>query len=97
MRRRMLIKVSARTDLLDPTMVEERDTVGKPQSLFLVVGHIEDGDAGFIVDALDLELDLFPELLVEGRQGFVHQKEGRIIGQCSRQRDTLLLPARELR
>ena len=78
-------------------MAEDGDAVGKPQRLFLIVGDVEDGDAGLLMDAPDLVLDFLAQLLVERRQRLVHQQDRRIIGKRPGQRDALLLAAGQLR
>ena len=94
--RRVVVEVAPAAHLLDPAMVENGDAVGKAQRLFLVVGDIKDGHAGLAVNAADLDLDLFAQLLVQGRQGLVHQKDRRVVGQRAGQRDALLLAARQV-
>ena len=48
------------------------------------------------MNAADLDLDFFPQLLVERAQRLVHHEDPRLINQGARQRDALLLPARQL-
>ena len=81
------------TDLVDAALAEDRDPVRQAQRLFLIVGHIEDRDPGFLMDAADFKLDLLAQLLVQGRQGFIHQQHRRIVNQGAGKRDALLLPA----
>src|SRR3546814_15084613 len=53
---------------------------------------IDDGRAGFAVDALDLELHLVAQLLIQRPQRFVHTTEGWVVNNAARQCDALLLP-----
>jgi hypothetical protein len=46
------------------------------------------------MNALDLELHLVAQLLVERAQGFVHQDDRGAIDNATRQRNALLLAAR---
>src|SRR5438093_7943229 len=48
------------------------------------------------LDVLDLDLQLFAELLVERAEWLVHQHENGVEDECPRERDTLLLSARQL-
>src|SRR6266851_1860525 len=48
------------------------------------------------LDVLDLDLQLFAELLVERAQRFVHQHKNRVEDERAGERDTLLLPTRQL-
>ena len=60
------------------------------------MGDIDDRDPEMFLDVLDLDLQLFAELLVERAQRLVHQHENRVEDERPRERDTLLLPARQL-
>lgn len=64
------------------------------QRFFLIVGYVEDGDAGLAMDAANLGLYLLAQLLVERRKRLVHQQDRRVIGQRPGQGDALLLAAR---
>ena len=45
---RALINVLRRTDMLDHAATHDRDAVGDSHSLFLIVGHIDSGDAALV-------------------------------------------------
>ena len=82
--------------LLDDAVIEDRDAVRHGQRFRLIMGHIEHGDAEALVDALDLELHLFAQILVQRPQRFIHQHQLRLEDQRTCQGDPLLLPAGEL-
>ena len=55
---------------------------------------VDHRDAELVVDALDLELELVSQLLVEGSRG--SSIEEQLEDEGAREGDALLLPAREL-
>ena len=93
---RFVVELAAGADLLDAPAVEHGDAVGQHQRLLLVVRDIDEGGAELAVDALDLELQPFAQLLVERAERLVHQQQRRVEDDGARQRDALLLAAREL-
>ena len=58
--------------------------------------HIDDGHAQIFVDMLDFILHMLAKLLVERAERLVHQNQLRLEHQRARQRDALLLAARQL-
>jgi hypothetical protein len=94
--RRALVKLGGRAELCDPSRRHHGDAVGHGQRLFLVVGDIDHGRAELGLQALDLDLHVLAQLLVERAERLVHQKCTRIEHQCPGQRDALLLTAGEL-
>ncbi|MCY1531503.1 hypothetical protein D9M68_667310 [compost metagenome] len=85
-----------RRALLDDALVEYRDAVAHGQRLGLVVGDVDHREAELVVQALDLELHLFAQLLVQGAERFVHQHDVRREDQCAGQCHPLPLAAGEL-
>ncbi len=83
-------------ELLDPTAVHDRDPVRHRQRLLLVVGDVDEGRAGGLLDPLQLELHLAPQLQVERAERLVEQQRGRAVHQRPRERDPLALAAGEL-
>ena len=83
-------------ELLDQAVAHHRDAVRHDQRLFLIVRHVDDGQAEFLLDGLDLDLELVAELLVQRAQRLVHEDDRRAVDQCPAQRDTLLLAAGQL-
>src|SRR5262245_13651158 len=61
-----------RGELLDDAVAEYRNPVRHGQRLCLVVSDVDEGDPHPIVDALDLVLHLFAQLLVESAERLVH-------------------------
>src|SRR4030095_9677665 len=51
-------------DLLDPALVHDRDRVSHRHGLFLIVGHVHEGEAHLGLDALELDLHLAAQLEV---------------------------------
>ena len=76
--------------------VHHGDPVAHRERLFLVVGHVHEGDADLGLDALELDLELTPELEVEGAERFVEEQHVGPVHERTRERDTLLLAARHL-
>ena len=82
--------------LLDPPLVHDGDAVGGDHRLRLVVGDVDRRDVELVVEAPDLVAHLLAEVRVEIREGLVQQEHGRLHDDRARERDALLLPAREL-
>jgi hypothetical protein len=77
--------------------VHHHDPVGHRQSLFLVMRDDERRDAiALKLDALDLDLHVEAEVLVERRERFVEEQDRRAHGERPGQRNPLLLAARHL-
>ena len=83
-------------DLLQDAVAHDRDAVAHRHRLDLVVGHVDGGRADLALEALDLTTRLRPQLRVEVRQRFVHEKDLRIANERASERDALALPAGEL-
>ena len=58
--------------------------------------HVDERDADLLLEGLQLDLEPLAELGVQGAERLVEQQHGRVQDQRARQRDALLLPAREL-
>ena len=93
---RVIVNIARRPDLQDPAAAHHRDAVRHGQRLFLVVRHEHEGDAGLVLQPLELDLHLLAQLEVERRQRLVQQQHLRPRRQRPRQRHPLLLAAREL-
>jgi hypothetical protein len=76
--------------------VEDGDPVAHGQSLVLVVGHEQEGDADVTLDALELDLHLLAQLEVEGAQGLVEQQHPGAVDEGAGQRHPLPLAAGQL-
>ena len=95
--RRLHVELARRGELFDAPMVEHRDTVRHRQRLALVVRHVDEGDAEFLLQALELDLHFLAQLEVERAQRLIEQQHLRMIDERARQRHALSLPAGELR
>jgi hypothetical protein len=60
------------------------------------VGDVDEGDADVVLDRLQLELHLLAQLQVERAQRLVEEEHPRLVHERPRERDALLLAAREL-
>ena len=49
---RLIINILRRSDLLNGALIHDHDGVGHGQSLLLIVGHIDEGDAHLLLDPL---------------------------------------------
>ncbi len=99
LRRRVLVDLGRRADLLDPSLVEDRETVAHRQRLFLVVRDVHERDpdlADLPLDSLELDLHLLPELQVERPERLVEEEHARRIHERACERDPLALPSGEL-
>ncbi len=60
----LVVDVRRHTYLLDATFAHHDDSVAQGQCFFLVVGHVHEGDAQFLVHFLQLHLHVFAHLEV---------------------------------
>src|SRR4030095_10843008 len=74
----------------------EADARGERHRLLLVVRHDDEGDAEALLYVDELELRALAQLLVERAERLLEQQELRPLRKAARQRDALLLSAREL-
>ena len=94
---RLQIQLARRGQLLDAPLVEHRDAIRHGQGLALVVGHVDEGDAELLLQALELDLHFLAQLQVERAQRLIEQQHLGMIDERARQRHALALPAGELR
>ena len=59
---RLVVNLLRRAHLLDIALVHDDDGVGHGESLFLVVGHVDKGDAELLFKAYQLVLHVLAEL-----------------------------------
>ena len=95
-RRRALVQLLRRAELLDAAAVHDRDRVRHRHRLLLVVRDVDERDPDLVLDPLQLELELLAELQVERAERLVEQENPRLVHERARERDALLLPAGEL-
>jgi hypothetical protein len=93
---RPLVELDRGPELLDPAPVHHRDRVGHRHRLLLVVRHVHEGQAEIVLQRLQLELQLLPQLEVERAERLVEEQHARRVDQRTGERDALLLAAREL-
>ena len=96
-RRRLLVDLLRRAELLDPALVEDGDPVAQGERLFLVVRDEDEGDADLALQLLELDLHLLSQLEVEGAEGLVEQQGLRLDDGRAGEGDALALAAGELR
>jgi hypothetical protein len=90
---RPVVDVERGSDLFDLAVAEHGDAIGHRHGLGLVVRDVDHRDADLAMDALDLDLHLLAQVLVERAQRLVEQKHIRIEHEAARERDPLLLAA----
>ena len=96
LRRRRVVDLLRRRQLLDPAAVHHRDAVGHRERLLLVVGHVDERDPDRLLDPLQLDLEGLAHLQVERSERLVEQEHLRAHHERAGERDALLLAAREL-
>ena len=91
-----LVELGRRAELLDVTAVHDHDPVGHGHGLFLVVRDVDERDPDLVLDPLQLELHLLPQLEVERAERLVEEEHARPVHERAGECDPLLLTAREL-
>ena len=91
-----LVELLGRSELLDLAGVHDRDPVAHRERLLLVVGHVHERDPDLGLDALELDLELAPQLEVERAERLVEEQHVGPVDQGPGERDPLLLAARQL-
>ena len=90
---RLVVDIGRAADLLDNAVVHDNHAVAHGERLFLVVGDVDKGDAGALLNALQLDLHVLAQLEVERAERLVEQQHTRLAHQRTRDGDTLLLTA----
>ncbi len=80
-----------------PVPAHDADPIRDGQRHLLIVGDVQDRDAGPPLEVLDLEPHLLAEIRVQVGERLVQQHDLGARDERARQRDALLLPAGELR
>ena len=93
----MVEDVAGRALLLDLALVHHHDVVGERHRLFLAVGDLDEADAEFALQPLQLAAHLHPQERIERGERLVEQQDLRLGDQGAGERDALLLAAGELR
>ena len=90
------VEAQRRIDLGDLALLEQGDLGGHGQGFHLVVGHVDDGGAGLLVEALELRPHVDAQPGVQVGQGFVQQQELGAGGDGPGDGHPLLLASGEL-
>ena len=92
----VLVDLPRRADLQDAPRGHDRDAIRHRQRLLLVVGDEDEGDAGLVLHALELDLHLLAQLVVERGKRLVEEKHLGAGRQRAGKGDALRLAARDL-
>ncbi|OQA43860.1 MAG: hypothetical protein BWY50_00717 [Spirochaetes bacterium ADurb.Bin315] len=95
-RLRIAVDLERRPDLFDPTLVHDHDSIRHRQSLRLIVGDIEAGDAEILLNLANLGPHVDSQLRIKVGKGFIHQQEAWLHNDHPSQRDALLLSPAQL-
>ena len=91
-----LIQRARLADFLEPPAVHDADAVRHAERFVLVVRHEHRRDADGALNLADRAPQLLADLRVERAERLVEQQHARLVRQRARERDALLLAAREL-
>ena len=91
-----VVDLARRARLLDPAGVHDEDAIRHRLRLFLVVGHHDRGHVQTTLDVADLAPQPGPDLCIQRRQRLVEEQQPGRGSERARERDSLLLPTREL-
>ena len=92
-RRRPVVDLARRAELLDHALVHDGDRVGHGHGFELVVRHVDGGGAETVVQRAQLAAHQFAELRIEGAQRLVHQEAHRLAHDGAAERDALPIAA----
>ena len=92
-----LVQALRVAELFVAAAVHDGDPIGHRHRLFLVVGHVDEGDPDLLLDPLELDLHLLAQLQIERPERFVQEQDRRPVDQRTGERDALRLAARDLR
>ncbi len=90
---RLVVDALGVADLLDAAVVHHHDGIGHGEGFFLIVGDVEEGDAQFLLHALQFQLHLLTQLQIQRAQRLVQQKHLRLVDQRAGDGNALLLAA----
>ena len=90
---RLIIDILRSADLLDPALVHDHHRIGHGQSLLLIVGDIDKGDACGALDPLQFVLHILAQTQIQSGQRLVQQQHLGLVHQCPGDGNTLLLTA----
>ena len=95
-RSREAVDLRRLVDLLHAALVHHRDAMGERQRLGLIVRHVDERDADFLLQVDELDLHFLAELRVQRGQRLVEQQHCRMRDQRAAQRHALPLSAGQL-
>ena len=81
--------------LLDMARIHHRDPMRQRKRFGLVVRHIDERDAHFLLQVDELELHLLAQFGIERGKRFIEQQHGRMRHKGTSDRDALFLSSRE--
>ena len=90
---RLVIDINGGADLLDAALGHDHHRVRHGQGLLLIVGHEHKGNAGGLLDLLQLLLHILAQLQIQGGQRLVQQQHLGLAHQSPGDGYPLLLPA----
>ena len=96
-RRRIVVDLLRRADLLDLALVHQHDAIGDFERLLLVVRHENGRDVQLVVETAEPPAQFLAHLRVERAERLVEQEHLRFHRESAGQRDALTLSAGELR
>src|SRR5438105_8205773 len=92
----MVVDVDRRVELLDAAVIHHGDPIGDAHGLVLMVRDEKGRQAELALQALDLDLHVQPQPLVQRAERLIEQQHGGLDGQGPRDGDALLLAAGQL-
>ena len=93
---RLLVNLPRRADLDHAALVHDRDLVRKRKRLGLIMRNVDGGELELALQPLELEAHAVAQLGIEIGQRLIQQQQLRLHHQRAREREPLLLAAREL-
>ena len=91
----LVVDVGRHTYLLDASFAHHNDGVAQGECLFLVVGHVYEGDTQLLVHFLQFHLHVFAHFEVQGSERLVQQQHFGFVDDSSGDGYALLLSAGE--
>ena len=95
-RRGALVQIVGGPHLVEPAPVQHGHAIAQVERLLLLVGHQQGRDPDAFDERVELTPRALPQTRVEVGQRLVEQQQPRLRRKRARQRDALLLPARQL-
>ena len=80
--------------MFDGACIKDGDAIAHTHRFFLIVSNKNECDASFALDALEFDLHLFAQLLIECAEWFIQKQNLWAKNKCTCERDALALSAR---